>query len=211
VCGAAQHVDLVAGADVALVYDAQVGARSARRGEALEKARIAHPQTELEARQTRLRDLQHGAPHGPPLADHRVRDGKPAHRQVLAEGAGAQRGCELCLPPLGVLGRVGVDGLVGPAVHGPIGLVVTAQVHAAQRDPPVDRALPDRRPDGVAVDLHRARLAHVHRLDAACDGTPARAHRPILSVSARKRESSGLCRPGPDLRRRRPDPPGRVS
>ena len=59
----------------------------------------------------------------------------------------AGRGRVSVAPERVVLARVGVDGLVRPAVDGAVGLVVALEVDAAHGDRAVDRLLADRRLD----------------------------------------------------------------
>ena len=62
-------LDRIAGAEVALLDDLQVGARARGQGEALEEGRVAHLQAELEAGQPRLDDLEQRGADPPALAE----------------------------------------------------------------------------------------------------------------------------------------------
>src|SRR5690606_37233712 len=58
---------------------------------------------------------------------------------------------ELARPPRRVLAGVGVDGLVGPAVHAPVGLAVPGEVDALRAHAPLDRRLHDGAVDDLAA------------------------------------------------------------
>src|SRR5450432_3625350 len=160
-CGAARDLDLVARGDVTLPQDPQVRARTLSCREPLEKSRVSHPQTELEAWEPWLRDLQQHAAERPLLSDHSLRYRQAADREVLTERRLTERAPEFPFPPLDVLARVRVDRLVRATVNGPIRLIVPVEVHATQRDSAGDRVLPNRGQHGVAVHLHGARHADV--------------------------------------------------
>ena len=69
------------------------------------------------------------------------------------------------LPPLGVLERVGVNGLIGSAVHAPVGLIIASEIDSIDRDRPGHRVLPDRGRDRAASNADRADLSDVDGLD----------------------------------------------
>src|SRR4051812_611958 len=163
--GPLDHLDRVAGSQLALLDDAEVGARPLGAGEALDEQRVAHALGELPARDPRRGDLERRRADRPALADQRAVHVDAAGGEVLAPVAWSERPTELGLPPLGVLGGIGIDGLVGAAVHAAVGLVVAIDVHAANGYPAAQRLLPDRAGGGLAVALDRARLADVHRFD----------------------------------------------
>jgi len=188
--GALLHVDRVASGDVALAQNPQVCAWPAGSRKALEKLGVVHPQAKLETGQPRLADLEQRRADSPLLADHRLRDGEASNREILPEGAWIERAFELGLPPFGVLDRVRVDSLVRSAVDCPVGLIVTAQINAAQRDSALDRVFPDRRQDGVAVRVDRTRHADVHRLDRAGIGGRGAGH----FSSGSQGTGIGICR-----------------
>src|SRR5262249_54107412 len=79
----------------------------------------------------------------PPLADHRLIEVEAAGGQVLSKHPGVQRPGQLSLPPVVVLPRVGIDGLVHTAVDLPVRLLVAIHVHPPQRNPSADWLLPD--------------------------------------------------------------------
>src|SRR6185436_69200 len=157
VLGLVAHANLVAGADLALLDDAEVGARLARGREVDGERCVLHARAELPARNARLGDLEDGAADLPELADHGARDVHSRHRQVLAEVAVLELAAELPLPPGGVFARVRIDRLVGPAVHLPVGLVVAGDVDSPHRHAPLDGRLPDggRFPPAQPFDLPR--------------------------------------------------------
>src|SRR4051812_12299048 len=158
--GAVGYVNSIAGFELALGDDAQVRAWPVRSGEPLEHQRIAEPEAELEAREPGLADLELDGPDPPVLADNGVRDVDAAGGQVLAEHAGAEVVApQLFRPPGDVLRRVGVHGLVGAAVHAPVGLIVTGEIDAFDPDASGHGSLADRahlRPAAPDPDLLRA-------------------------------------------------------
>src|SRR5262249_30256051 len=101
---------LVAGADVALLDDAQIRPGPAGAREALREQRVSYAHAELPARQARLAHLEEGRSNRPALADHRVEQMQTLHGEVLPETAGPDAPSELRLPPARVLECVGVHG-----------------------------------------------------------------------------------------------------
>ena len=81
----------------------------------------------------------------------------PSVVRFSPNGAGAEVTVQLRLPRRGLLDRVGVDRLVGAAVHRAVGLVVAREVDAAHRDAALDRRLPDRRAHGPPPGADLAR------------------------------------------------------
>src|SRR4051794_1034423 len=160
------HLDAVAGAELALLEDLEVGAGARGLAEASDEGGILHPQPELEARQPGLDDLQQRRPDAPALAEQRARDVEPLDGEVLAERAGPQVAAELRLPRARLLDGVRVDRLVGTAVHGAVRLVVAVEVHAPPRDAAVDRVFPDGGADRAPAGGDGARAPDVDRQDA---------------------------------------------
>src|SRR5215203_4315791 len=72
VLGAAHDLDPVAGPQLALLHDAQVGPGPPRPGELPHEPLRPHPETELEAGKPWLRDLDQRGPGPPALADQRL-------------------------------------------------------------------------------------------------------------------------------------------
>src|SRR5436305_1712022 len=89
----------------ALPDGSQVGARPARLREGADHPRRAEAQPELEARQSRLADLELDAARAPALADHRAADVHALEREVLPEHPVRDLGLEHPAPPVGVLAR----------------------------------------------------------------------------------------------------------
>jgi hypothetical protein len=142
---------VVAGPELALGEDAQVGAGTAGVREQLDHLRVAEPQAELEARLPGLADLELDGPDPPALADHGICDIDALEREVLAEHARPEVTGQPRRPPGGVLGGIRVDRLVGAAVDAPVGLVIAIDVHARDPDAAVHRRLADRAHDGPAA------------------------------------------------------------
>src|SRR5215208_6022411 len=168
VVGQVRDVDLdrIAGPELALLDDPQVGARARRAREPPDEPGVAHPQPELEARQPRLYDLEQCGPDAPALPQERLRDREALGRQVLAERSGPELAAELGLPARGLLGAVRVDRLVRPAVHAAVGLVVAVDVHPAHGDASLDGRLPDRGRDGALSGADRSGPPDVDTQDA---------------------------------------------
>src|SRR6185436_20592125 len=74
VLGLFAHPNLVPGADLALLDDAEVGARPASGREVDGERRVLHARAELPARNARLRHLEDGTADLPELADDGSRD-----------------------------------------------------------------------------------------------------------------------------------------
>ena len=118
---------------------------------------------ELEARHPRLRDDQPGRPDAELVADvDRILE-QTRRRQVLAEDPRRQLATELLPPGPVMLARIGVDGLVPPAVDGEVGLSVAVDVQAAHGQPRRDRALEDARQDLPPLPFDLARHSDVDR------------------------------------------------
>jgi len=67
--GAAEHPNGIAGADLTLLENPEVGAESSDGQEALREAGIVQAHAKLETRKPRLGDLQQGRPDPPPIPD----------------------------------------------------------------------------------------------------------------------------------------------
>ena len=135
--GAIDDLDRVAGAELALLDDGEVEARSARGGEAFRAGagEGAEARRELVARDAWLRDHEQGAARSYDVTDRELGVVEPVRRQILAESAPAEvRVRELAPPVRVVLRRIAVHRLVGPAVHREIGLPVAVEVVIAHRD-----------------------------------------------------------------------------
>src|SRR5207253_2822267 len=87
VLGPLDHLDLVAGADLALLENPQVAAGTAGLGEALLKSGLADLVAQLEAGNARKADLEERRADPPLLSDLRAGEVEPLHGQVFAEGS----------------------------------------------------------------------------------------------------------------------------
>src|ERR687892_1822456 len=103
VAGPVHHLHRVAGGDVALLQDAEVGAGPAGGRELPREPLAAHADAQLEAGRTWLGDLEQGRAGPPALPDHGAADVDAADGQVVPEGPGAQLVAEFSAPPLVVL------------------------------------------------------------------------------------------------------------
>src|SRR5439155_14423753 len=87
-------------------------------------------------------------------------------REILAEGSpGEVHAWKLGAPERVMLGRIDIDGLVGAAVNGEVGLPVAFQVQASNFDKARHGRLEDRRQDGLPMPLDLARKPHVDRYE----------------------------------------------
>ena len=109
----------------------QVGTWPGCGREGLEPTWAIHPATERGTGDAWVGHLQLDiVTDPPPLTDQGAVHVDAVGREVLAELAGRQRHAELVRPPLEVLDRVGVDGLVVAAVAAAVADVVTDQAAA---------------------------------------------------------------------------------
>src|SRR6266849_362441 len=161
-----QDPDLVSGAHIALDDDPEVGTGSQRLAEAARKGLVVHPDSEPPTRDSRLGNLEKGAPDLPALADERVVELDPFGGQVLSELAVRERTPDLPFPPALVLHRVGIDSLVESAVCLQIRLLVAREIDAPSGDPSAHRRLPDRALGGAAVIIELAHATEVDRTDS---------------------------------------------
>src|SRR6185295_12233977 len=117
VIGPVHDLDRVAGLDFARLDYPEVGPGHGGQREPPDPAGLRQPALEGAARDPRRGRLQDQVrPDPPPLADQRAVGVGTLGRQVLAEHPVRQRPAELSRPEVEVLPRVGVHGLVRPAV-----------------------------------------------------------------------------------------------
>ena len=157
--GRESDLDLVAGAELALGDDPQVGARPARLGEALDHRagrRSAMPSFEHGSRGWQTSSstvpIRQRSPITAPVTS------TPSVVRFSPNIPGGDVAAELLRPPRRVLARVRVDRLVGTAVDAPVGLVVAGEVDALDAHAALDRRLADRahqRPAAADRDLLR--------------------------------------------------------
>src|SRR5512140_3732336 len=157
-----RHVHDVALADVALLYDPEVRTHASCGHEAPRKVRIVHAHADLEARKSRLRSLEHRRSDRPTLPRDDAGQIHSLRGEILPEQAGRRVPSLRVAPVVVILARVRVHGLVATAVHGSVGLVVTAEVHATERDSPAHGRFPDRARDSPPAPLHFSHLPDVH-------------------------------------------------
>ena len=106
---------------------AKIDSRLSSLQEGFDHAGIVEPNPELEARPPRLRDDQPGRPDAELVADvDRILE-QTRRRQVLAEDPRRQLATEPLPPGPVMLARIGVDGLVRPAVDGEVRLSVAVR------------------------------------------------------------------------------------
>ncbi len=138
-------VDGVPCAELTLVDDAQIGARAGRSRESLDETRLpdANPSLKQGSRGCATsRSVDPMLQRSPTIAPE---TSTPSVVRFSPKGAMPRSRPRLALPHAGLLDGVGVDGLVWPAVHRPVRLVVAVHVDSANADATFDRRLPDRR------------------------------------------------------------------
>jgi hypothetical protein len=152
VAGPVLDDDGVASADVARLDDPQVRAGPGDGGEPLDPAFLLQPALEGATGDPGAGNLEDdlGAD-APALADQRAIDVDTLGGEVLAEDPVGQFPADLGRPEVEVFPRVGVDGLVGPAVMLDVEDPVAGQAHVAG---PLGRGRPhrDRSLDRLLVD-----------------------------------------------------------
>src|SRR5215216_5614607 len=165
VAGTVDDLDRVAGGDLTLGPDAQVGAGPAGGRELAREPLAAHADAQLEAGDARLGDLEQGPADPPAPADLGPGDVDAADGQVLAEAARRDLPAQPAAPPLLVLGGIGVQRLVDPAMDLQVGLPVPVHVDPADPHPPRHRRLPDGGGHRPPPPRDLPGGADVHRLD----------------------------------------------
>src|SRR6266496_403144 len=133
--GFLDNPNLIAGADVTLGDDSQVGAGAHRLGEPAHKLVVVHSHAKPPARDPRLGNFEEGRPDLPTLADERTVHVDPVRREVLAELAVCERSADLLLPPPSVFNGVDVDRFVRTSVRRAIRLIVSGKIDSSGRDP----------------------------------------------------------------------------
>jgi hypothetical protein len=110
-----EQLDGVAGADLSLGLDRQVGAGTSRFGESVHEPSVTHAKSELEARNPWFGHAQQRAADPPALTDDTVRQVDTGDREVVAErarfGGDAEHGSPPCIGSHESL--VGLDPVVG--------------------------------------------------------------------------------------------------
>ncbi len=136
--------DVVAGADLALLQDAEVEPRPPARGQQRGHARLVHPDADAIAGDARLGDLEQGAADPVAIADKDAVVGQAFDREVLAELAVDEVApSELLLPVAVGFDLVDEDRAALAAVAGEIALAVPVEIQPARAQTPRRRLLPD--------------------------------------------------------------------
>src|SRR5919198_526505 len=123
VVGPVHHLERVAGGDLPLPDDREVGARAHGGSEAPRERLVAHADAQLVAGDPGRGDLQDGAADGPALADQGGARVEPGDGEVVAEGPRPDGATQGRRPPAVVVQAVGVQGLLRAAVGAPVGLL----------------------------------------------------------------------------------------
>ena len=160
--------DLVAGLDEALLEDAEVEPRAVVRDEQRRHRRLVHADADAVARDARLGDLEQRLADAVAVPDADLVVRQALDGEVLAELAvGEVVASELALPVAVGVDLVDEHRAMLAAVREPVSLVVAVDVDAADHPRAVDRLLPDRRPDGLALPFDLSRSADVDREQAS--------------------------------------------
>src|SRR5690606_38365324 len=184
-----QH-EVVAGLHLARFDDPVVPAAAATVLHAAGHVGHAEAVGELPARLPALGHLDHGRTEAQAVAEADVGFGDAGGADVLAEGAGLPKQrmrADLRGPGRIVVAGVMVDGLVGPAVHAAVALLVAFQAFGTDRD----RSLAWLLGDGATAArprIGRGRAGE-HGLDA---GNNLRAHGPTTAARRSEEHTSEL-------------------
>src|SRR4029453_16922188 len=139
------HRYVVAGLQLTLVEHSKVAAWPAFRGEPLDPLRLVNEALEHRAGDPRGIELDPDRADPPAFTDRRVRQLDAFNGEVLAELAVTQVTAQHRPPPVEVLSRVRIEGLLGAAVIGLVGLLVGHQPQRRHADRSGLRLLVDRR------------------------------------------------------------------
>ena len=156
--------DLVAGADVAFLQDAEVESRPSAGGEQRRHARLVHPDADAIAGDTRLRHLEQRAADPIPIADAHGIVGQSFDREVLAELSVDEVGpLQLLLPVAIRFDLIDEDRALLTAVAGQVALPVSLEIQPADAAAATHRILPDRGVHRATLPRDVARQSDVHR------------------------------------------------
>ena len=129
-----ERFDGFAGMDEAFFLDGEVDAGLAGFEKGFDHACILESKAELVAGETGLGDDEACGADTELVADVDEILGHSFGREVFAERTWGKAATELGLPAVVVFGGVGVDGLIGAAVNGEVGLGVAVEVETSQDD-----------------------------------------------------------------------------
>lgn len=152
----------------------QVVATKTRDRHAASGLRKSHDGGELETRLARCGDAQHAVREMQAVADKCLALQQAAHSEVLSQKTGRQVFVKqahaalapLVLPERVVLGWVGVDGLVQPAVNAQVGLLVAGQSQSTHRHGAGHRLLANAGQYASPADADRPQRTKIEAFDA---------------------------------------------
>lgn len=154
--------DFVSGGELAFFDDGEVEAAGVAFDEALDHVVAIKADRDFVAGHARLRNLQKSRADAELVADVERVFEQALGGEVFAESPPWKvRLGELLAPVRVVFGRVGVDGFVGAAVHGEIGLAVATQVELLEFDGALDGRLEDSGGDLSSLPQDDTRAANV--------------------------------------------------
>jgi hypothetical protein len=156
--------DVVAGAHLARLQDAEVESRPSAGGQQGRHAGLVQPNADAIAGDTRLRNLEQRAADLITVADAHGVVGQSFDGEVLAELSSDEVGpLQLRLPePIGV-SLVYEDRALLTAVSGQVALTVSVEIQPADPTAATHRILPDRGVHRTTLPRDVARKADVHR------------------------------------------------
>src|SRR5262245_41395919 len=156
--------DLVAGAHLAWLQDAEIESRPSARGEQRRHARLVHPDAEAIARHARLRDFKQRAADLIPIADAHNIVSQSFNCEVLAELPVDEVGPFQELLPVAVrFDLVDIDRALLPAVPDQISLTISVALQSVDAATARPRILPDRSVHRATLPRNIARESDVYR------------------------------------------------
>lgn len=156
--------DLVAGAHLAFLQNAEVETRPSAGRQQCRHPGLAHADADAIAGHARLSHLEERGTDPVAVADAHGIVGQSFEREVLAELSVDEVGpIQLVLPVAIRFDLVDEDGSLFTPVPGQVALTVSLEVQPADPTATTHRILPDRGAHGATVPLDVARKSHIHR------------------------------------------------
>jgi hypothetical protein len=147
--------DFVARTDLPFLQHAKIKSRPMLRYQQRRHARLVHANADSEARYAWLAYFKKGIAYAISVTDADLVIGKPVHREVLSELSEAEIvAAQKVLPEVVGVHLINEDRALLPTVAGEIRLPIAINVEPAYHAPFVDRRLPDRGTDGLALPRH---------------------------------------------------------
>lgn len=169
-----ERSDFVAGGNVALTLDLEIKAGAAAGEKAADDVRRMEFYTELKTGNAGLSDDDFRGADGEAITEVNGIFEEALGGEIFAEAAhGEIVDAEFTFPESVVFDRIAVGGFQRTAVDGEVGLAVTIEVEAAERNATLDGLLVNAGGDSAAVPIDHARLSNgdgkdLHRASIAC-------------------------------------------